>query len=47
MKRVLKASIVESECDSKVWFVLIAADGQDEMRGVRRHVIYQVKSAAL
>jgi hypothetical protein len=47
MKRVLKASIVESECDSKVWFVLIAADGQDEMRGVRRHVIYQVESAAL
>jgi hypothetical protein len=47
MKRGLKASIVESECDSKVRFVLIVGDGQDEMEGVRRHVIYPVESAAV
>jgi hypothetical protein len=47
MKRVLKADIVESDCDSKVWFVLIVVDGEDEMREVRRHVIYPVESAAL
>jgi hypothetical protein len=47
MKQVLEASTVESECDSKIWFVLIAVDGQDETVGVCSHVIYPVESAAL
>jgi hypothetical protein len=47
MKRVLKTSIVESECESKIWFVLVAVDGQDETAGVCSHVIYPVDNAAL